>query len=823
MIAVLQWALGLCDLAVVILTCVLATRLCSLRQLHAAATVFLVFVYVLLVAPCAVLSAANALDSQLGHLMAHLAIGLLLLRLSRRSVPAPHRSPGTVLPAGPARLLLRRVDLLVLTGSLCLAYLANAAIVIAVPQHTSDSLSYHLPRIMYWLANGNHRPYETSWIMQTSAPMASSLAMLWTILHTGSEHLVGFVQFLSVVGAACVVFGLARFMGYGRSPSLCAACIWLTLPIVVLQSTTAQNDMVAAFLMSASAFLFLIGMRTPSMGALAASSMALGSALATKSNMILFAPSFALLVAWVSARPAPGSRRRTAWWAALAILSVAVLAGPGYVQNQQAFGHPMGPLAKKSANYRPSLSLEGTCVNAVRYLFEAIDTTGLPKCVEAPVHEWLGRVGPQVFAVLGVDPNGPANAMTPSCEFRFYTPPSQASDKHWGPKPNRRYEEMAWMGPLGPILLMPLLVVNAVWFRARPGIRVQSILAWMGLLYFVAVSATLPWNPWSGRFMAIVAVLCVPLTAALFRPGYPLQAMTGALGVVVLWNTLLFSGSNPLLGSRAVWRSDYASRRSVHHPNLSARIRAIEELVPQDASVGNVQNRLEYVLFGRQLKRSVMKISLRPTGQRGVLLPSRKPDYIIVGHTAVLPQPFDAIQDYTQVGKGAWGSCYCRDDRMSRHEQRLFEKAPAVVLPPVIKVDAALMQHVRFRGQPRLGPWTEATDRFWIGSRGDEGFALDLLADRPAALTIAFDVAAGPSRRESERSVRFAVSAGTNTTSHIARFSGRGTLHFQAAIPRGASRLSFGSLDEADVPVLPNGDRRPLLIGCDRVSLVEAR
>ena len=72
----------------------------------------------------------------------------------------------------------------------------------------------------------------------------------------GADRYVALVQASAFVALAVGVIGVARGLGLSRREALLGALLVATLPVIALQASTAQNDLVvASFLVAAVALL----------------------------------------------------------------------------------------------------------------------------------------------------------------------------------------------------------------------------------------------------------------------------------------------------------------------------------------------------------------------------------------------------------------------------------------------------------------------------------------------------------------------------------------------------------------------------------------
>ena len=140
-------------------------------------------------------------------------------------------------------------------------------------------------------------------------PPNAEILDAFTMILGKTERFVGFVQLGALLAAMVAVAGIARRIGLSVRQALFGALLFATLPVVVLQSATALNDLVfGALLVCCAYFLF-----TWTPVSLALSALALGLALGTKFTAILALPLLAVFGAVIH------PRRR---WPALVLVGV---------------------------------------------------------------------------------------------------------------------------------------------------------------------------------------------------------------------------------------------------------------------------------------------------------------------------------------------------------------------------------------------------------------------------------------------------------------------------------------------------------------------
>ena len=131
-------------------------------------------------------------------------------------------------------------------------------LVLTAQANNWDSLTYHLTRVAAWMQHDGIYwvPNAPTQRINEFQPLAEQ-EILFVFVATGSRALFALPQFLAGLAAITAVFGAARRIGFDLRSSTCTALLFATLPLVALESTTSQNDLVAASLVVVAAMLLL--------------------------------------------------------------------------------------------------------------------------------------------------------------------------------------------------------------------------------------------------------------------------------------------------------------------------------------------------------------------------------------------------------------------------------------------------------------------------------------------------------------------------------------------------------------------------------------
>jgi 4-amino-4-deoxy-L-arabinose transferase-like glycosyltransferase len=137
-----------------------------------------------------------------------------------------------------------------------LAY--ELALALTMPPNNADSLTYHLSRVAAWAQH-----HGIHWI--PNAPdnrlnefqSVAEQEILFLFVATGKGALFALPQYLAELATLVAVYGASRWIGYGVRAAACSAFLLATFALVALESTTSQNDLVAASFPAAAACLVL--------------------------------------------------------------------------------------------------------------------------------------------------------------------------------------------------------------------------------------------------------------------------------------------------------------------------------------------------------------------------------------------------------------------------------------------------------------------------------------------------------------------------------------------------------------------------------------
>jgi len=474
-----------------------------------------------------------------------LAIGLVVAatpwrfqphRLGIVAIPTRWRSgqPAITFPAvSLARLREHSVGL----GGIAVVLLIAGFLAVTGGISTNDALDYHLPRVMHWIQNGSVDFYPTAVSRQLNLNPWAEYAITQFMILGGGDAWANLIQWFAFAGAAVGVSLVARELGASPRGQVFAAVFAATIPMAVLQGSTAQNDLAGAFWVVVLVYWILrlrnstpesrMAIVRPASVGLAIGA-ALGLAILTKTTGYVFAIPFLL---WL----VPIALRRFRWRVVpfgLVAGGLALALNLGhYVRNNQLYGSPLGPGQESPPGQdwgkytNDVFSLSTLFSNTVRYLALNIGLPNRAAGQTTAVTDFLAR--------FGIDASDPATTWTGTL-FTIAAPHTN--------------EDGA-----GNLLHLALIAVLLIAILVVPALRRLPVVLYSAgtVLGFLIFALLLKWSPWSTRLYLTSFVLFAPvagLAFGLFRRQWLPRLATVVLLVGAI-PFLLYAQHRPVVGN----------------------------------------------------------------------------------------------------------------------------------------------------------------------------------------------------------------------------------------------------------------------------------
>lgn len=238
---------------------------------------------------------------------------------------------------------LDRFTIVALAAFSLILLLLLVIVVIASPSNM-DSLLYHMSRVMHWAQDRSLAHYPVAFEVQLTHPIVAELMILQLRLLWGNDQLAALPQWLSLIVCAVAVSLGARLFGAGRKGQLAAAAFAISIPIGLMEATSAQNDYVTAMWLTILAVFVLYACQEEAGWAeILSIAAALGLGLLTKGTFYPYAVAWGI---WLGIHWLRQRKPVVFLYRGLLIAVVIVTLNAGYwTRNLITYGGPLGPSA----------------------------------------------------------------------------------------------------------------------------------------------------------------------------------------------------------------------------------------------------------------------------------------------------------------------------------------------------------------------------------------------------------------------------------------------------------------------------------------------
>lgn len=388
-------------------------------------------------------------------------------------------------------------------------------------------------------------------------PPLAEWFILHTMLLTGTDSLANAVQWAALCGCMVCVSWIADLIGAGRWGILLASVFCLTLPTAILESTSTQNDLVAALFLGCFVGLsFQLLIHGPRPWSIAACGAALGLALLSKGTVLLFAAPAGVMLAIVLTY----QRRVNGASVAMVVACVGfAIASPHFMRNYATCGNAFGPGKEdpnSDADWKYATEVhnpKSTASNVIRGVAVQLALpdwrriTGWP-AIDVGINAWLSQTFPNanvetrnavvaewgkwLHEHIGADPDDPRTTWG---NQKFHV------DTAWN------HEDISG-NPLHTALLAAAAVIIPFprWRRRRFGVLLVAMIVGMMLMFCLV----LRWQIWHTRLLLPILIMGAPIFGACFEAAFTkwmtVPAALALLLISIPW--VINNESRPVFG-----------------------------------------------------------------------------------------------------------------------------------------------------------------------------------------------------------------------------------------------------------------------------------
>jgi 4-amino-4-deoxy-L-arabinose transferase-like glycosyltransferase len=712
--------------------------------------------------------------------------------------------------------------LVVLGITVAAVYIVGAFLVIYVPPNNYDGMAYHLSRVGYWLQHQSTLPWQTPNPRQVMSPMNAELGILWTVLFRGTDQLAGYVQWTSALIGILVVFGLVRLARGSRSQSIFAALLFASLPQIMLQSTTVQNDLVVMSFFAVGMYFVIYTLVSGQQNGLIISGLALGLSIGTKATAVLMLPGMGigLVIAWLIL----GRKSIPYWtrWLGYSLMGFILFGLFWMIQNYSFYRNPLGISELASPLVSSKISrLSRLPENILFYTNQFMDFTGLPQSLNQTLSKWKFKIFMKIFELSKIHVGDFANSnLTISWALKL---------------PTSVNEDTSWFGPVAFIFILPAAIWQfLVSIRKKDWIKLVLLL--LGISFLVVFSLFTPWTPYKGRYFILPAIFVVPMAAWLYGQktlvNRSLTFLSAVLSIWIVTFAMINNSNKPLVGTNAIWGKDRLYLQTIPNAAMRPVFEMVEKDVPINATLATRFDidHWDYPLFGKHFTRTIVQTNYMDTEINYDEIHESQVQFLLIAPNQrsfiSVPSGFKFID---QVN-GWFLLQVLPVDIAPELKPMDTEKIPGLEdSKHLVFIDPVLQERVGLVYIKTIAWGIEEFEGhgiYWIGEGGEQGISFDVWSEHDQSVNVTFELIPGPGRSDPHRRMTFLHYYDEQTRLYSQRIhtvefelSRESSITFEVDLLAGMNELSINCLDSATVLRQPNGDERPLMVLLNRVEI----
>lgn len=401
-----------------------------------------------------------------------------------------------------------------LFAAIVIAFYSTILFLIAIiyPPSNWDSMTYHLPRVMHWIQNGNVAHYTTNIIWQNYQPPFAEYLILNNVLCIGHINAANLVQFTAYLGSIVIVSLIIKTLGGEKKIQYFGAALAATVPMAVLQATSTQNDLLLSFFMLIVFYKVFSTNKYWKLFDFIILGISIGLAIITKgtSFLILMPVGVYFIFSCVKKGLFYQNIVRLTFTAVLII----GISFPHYYRNYNEYGHPLGTEVDQVTHKSEYYSLRATVSQIVKNYALNLATP------QYGLNDDVNFIVNKIHELIEFDINDSKVSRTGWSDSIFKSnPKSQFYHEDYAPN-------------LLVFCFFLIIIFPLVKYRKKASL--QFIFLIITTLSFIMVCCMLKWSPWHTRYHVINALLWVPLIVYVLRKNQTFLILV--LGLSVLFS-----------------------------------------------------------------------------------------------------------------------------------------------------------------------------------------------------------------------------------------------------------------------------------------------
>lgn len=390
---------------------------------------------------------------------------------------------------------LSRYETVLLSGVLLILILVFAQGIL-YPPNNWDSMTYHMIRITSWLSHQSVEHFPTHYIPQLYQPPFAEYVVMHVDILSNSDYFSNSVQFFYLLFTITTILLIIENLGLGRQYKIIAIVLVVTIPEVILQASSTQNNILVSFFVLAAFYFSVKAIKECKLINYLLLGSIIGLAVLTKATAYLYlAPILLFLAIRVIIAFFRTINYNYLWFSLIAALIFIALNSGHYSRNYKFVHNILGVDKTESASYsNQQLNLtslySGVLKNAglqLSFMYIKNVSTVADSAIHK-LHSWAG-----------LDINGPGT----NYHDITYNVPNRINSEDSAPNMIHFV-----------FILFAFIVLLLHLFKNKPPL-VNSLLI-IAFFQIILFCLYLKWQPWNTRLHIMFFLMWVPLLCYTF-------------------------------------------------------------------------------------------------------------------------------------------------------------------------------------------------------------------------------------------------------------------------------------------------------------------
>jgi len=365
------------------------------------------------------------------------------------------------------------------------------------PPNNWDAMTYHMARITSWVSHQSLADYPTDITRQLyQSPFAEYVIMNFGLL-TRNDIFSNLVQFFFLLFSLIAIISMLDLFGLSKQYKIIALVLAVTIPEVILQGSSTQNDLVVAFFILAALFFTLKVAREGKLINYLFFGLSIGLGMLAKGTAYIYlSPILLLFGIMILMKLIKSKSFNYLWYSLVAVALVVGINAGHFSRNYYLSKSLLGVDKAESASY------SNQKMSAKLLASSLIKNASIHMAImyAKPVEKFAGDEIKKLHQWVGIDINDPAT----NYRNMKFTTGGYITDEE---------------GSANPFHFLLIVVTMAIIFVdfLRGRYRLIAIVFWgVILLQALFFCLYLKWQPWHSRLHIPLFLISIPLMCYCF-------------------------------------------------------------------------------------------------------------------------------------------------------------------------------------------------------------------------------------------------------------------------------------------------------------------